>query len=442
MNSSSETIFALSSGAGKAGVAVVRLSGPACESALKALCGRVPEPRVAALRSIRDQNGETIDRGLILWMPGPASFTGEDSAELQVHGGRAIVSGLIEALGGLDGLRPADAGEFARRAFTNGKLDLTEIEGLADLIDAETAGQRRQALRQLEGAAGRVVEDWRNRLIGILALSEAGIDFVDEEDVPAGVATQVQPEIEDLRSDIAQYLDDGHRGEMIREGLTVVIAGAPNVGKSSLMNALARRDVAIVSDTPGTTRDAIEVRLDLGSVPVTVVDTAGIRETSDGIEQEGVRRAEAHARSADLVLWIGDAGNDPEPDPAFGVEIWRLESKIDLSGNAAGWRGECLYGISARTGEGLRVLLDGLAGWADDRVGSGTDPVITRARHRREMERAVEALEKAGRLDYLAEGDLVAEELRVAANALGRITGRIDVEEVLGAIFGQFCIGK
>jgi tRNA modification GTPase len=441
-HSSSDTIFALSSGAGKAGVAVVRLSGPASESAVKALCGRLPEPRVAALRSIRDRNGDTIDRGLVLWMPEPASFTGEDSAEFQVHGGRAVVSGLIEALGAIEGLRPADAGEFARRAFTNGKLDLTEVEGLADLIDAETAGQRRQALRQLEGAAGRVVEGWRDRLISILALSEAGIDFVDEDDVPAGVAAQVYPEIEALRSDMAQYLDDGHRGEMIREGLTVVIAGAPNVGKSSLMNALARRDVAIVSDIPGTTRDAIEVRLDLGGVPVTVVDTAGIRETSDDIEHEGVRRAEKRARSADLVLWVGEAVNDPNPGETFGVETWWLENKVDVSGRATGRTGEGQYGVSAKTGGGLAALIGGIADWAEERVGSGTAPVITRARHRREMERAVEALENAGRLDYLAQGDLVAEELRVAANALGRITGRIDVEEVLGAIFRQFCIGK
>jgi len=441
-DSSSDTIFALSSGAGKAGVAVVRLSGPGTSAAVEVLAGTLPEQRVASLRSIRDRNGETIDKGLVLWMPGPSSFTGEDSAEFQVHGGRAVVSGLIGALGGIDGLRAADAGEFARRAFMNGKLDLTEVEGLADLIDAETVGQRRQALRQLEGVAGRIVEDWRTRLIGILALSEAGIDFVDEDDVPTGIAAQVRPEMEVLRADMARYLDDGHRGEMVREGLTVVIAGAPNVGKSSLINALARRDVAIVSDTPGTTRDAIEVRLDLGGVPVTVVDTAGIRETSDIVELEGVRRAEEHARSADLVLWMSEGGNGAEPTEAFGSEIWLLDNKIDVSGRSAGRFEVGHYGVSAKTGEGLRALLDGLAAWTEDRIGSGTDPVITRARHRREIERAVDALDKAGRLDYLAQGDLVSEELRLAANALGRITGRIDVEDVLDAIFGQFCIGK
>lgn len=442
MRLSQETIFALSSGAGKAGVAVVRVSGPGSARSVESLAGSVPPARVAAVRSIRDRNGAAVDRGVVIWMPGPASFTGEDVAEFHVHGGRAVVAGLLEALGGLEGLRAAEPGEFARRAFLNGKLDLTEVEGLADLIDAETEAQRRQALRQLEGLAGRVFEGWRQRLTGILALCEAGIDFSDEDDVPAGVGARIGPEIAALGQEMRQALADGGRGEAIRAGLTVVIAGAPNVGKSSLMNALARRDVAIVSEIPGTTRDAIEVRLDLGGVPVTVVDTAGIRETVDAIESEGVRRARRHAESADLVLWIREGGTDSDAEPCFGVPVWRIENKIDATGGAAGALGAGAFGVSAKTGAGLAGLLEGLSAWAADRVGSGTDAVITRARHRAELSAAAAALDRAAGLDYLEDSDLVAEELRAAANALGRITGRIDVEDVLDAIFGQFCIGK
>ncbi|MCT8972215.1 tRNA uridine-5-carboxymethylaminomethyl(34) synthesis GTPase MnmE [Microbaculum marinisediminis] len=441
-----DTIFAVSSGAGKAGVAVVRVSGPASARSVESLAGSVPAARMASLRSIRGRNGEAIDKGLVLWMPGPASFTGEDCVEFHVHGGRAVVAGLIEALSGLDGLRVAEAGEFARRAFGNGKLDLTEVEGLADLIDAETEAQRRQALRQLEGRAGRVYDTWRERLIGILALCEAGIDFADEDDVPAGVSQQVGPEIAELTAEMGRELADGGRGEMIRDGLTVVIAGEPNVGKSSLINALARRDVAIVSEVPGTTRDAIAVRLDLAGVPVTVVDTAGIRETADAIETEGVRRARDHASRADLVLWLVERGTDPMAGPGLdgsgGATAWIVETKVDVKGGDAGRLADNRFGISAKTGAGISALIEALTDWIQDRVGSGTESVITRARHRSETMAALAALERAGRLDYVADGDLVAEELRAAANALGRITGRIDVEDVLDAIFGQFCIGK
>jgi len=439
---SEETIYAVSSGAGKAGVAVIRVSGGAAGLALETLCGGLPPDRRAVVRSIRTRNGEIIDRGLVLWMPGPGTFTGEDSAEFQVHGSRAVVSAVLEALQEIDGLRPADAGEFARRAFENGKLDLTEVEGLADLIDAETEAQRRQALRQMEGAAGRIVEDWRGRLIGILALCEAGIDFADEDDVPAGVAVEVGPKITALATEIDRYLADGHRGEMIRDGLTVVIAGAPNVGKSSLMNALARRDVAIVSDIPGTTRDMIEVRLDLSGVPVTVVDTAGLRDSADLIEQEGVRRAEARARDSDLVLWMTDTASENPPEGLVGPETWIVRNKCDRTGYPLGPRTGSEYGLSVRSGDGIEDLLAGLSAWIGDRVGSGTTPLITRARHRLELEAAVSALHAAANGDYLVHGDLVAEDLRRAAMALGRITGRIDVEDVLDAVFGQFCIGK
>ncbi len=439
---SDDTIFAVSSGAGKAGIAVVRVSGPASGGVVESLAGPLPPARVASVRSIRGRNGETIDHGLILWMPGPASFTGEDTAEFQVHGGRAVVSGVLEALAAVEGIRPAEPGEFARRAFMNGRLDLTEVEGLADLVDAETEAQRRQAVRQLEGRSGKVYEAWRQRLIGVLALCEAGIDFADEDDVPAGVGARIGPEIDALAGEMRRELADSGKGVMIREGVSVVIAGPPNVGKSSLVNALARRDVAIVSETPGTTRDVIEVRLDLAGVPVTVVDTAGIRETEDAIETEGVRRARRHAEAADLVLWIGEAGTDSGPEPSFDVPVWRVENKIDTVSGRSGSSGPGAFAVSARTGEGLEALLEGLSGWVGERVGAGTDAVITRARHRSEVSTALGALERARQLDYLSDGDLVAEELRAAATALGRITGRVDVEDVLDAVFGQFCIGK
>lgn len=458
MESRHDTIFAVSSGAGKAGIAVVRLSGPGSAAALGALTGGLPEARRASLRPIRDRNGETLDRGIVLWLPGPGTFSGEDMAELQVHGSRAVLAGLVGTLAGLSGLRPAEAGEFARRAFANGRLGLTEVEGLADLIDAETSVQRRQALRQMEGRAGAVYEDWRRRLIGAIALCEAGIDFSDEDDVPAEIAGQIVPVIGHLAAEMRAALSDSGSGEAIREGLSVVIAGAPNAGKSSLMNALARRDVAIVSATPGTTRDAIEIRLDIGGMPVTVIDTAGIRESGDAIEIEGVRRALRRAGEADLVLWMSETGAGPdesgpkepgpeEPGPgepgSEAGEVWRLHSKIDLvEGGSSGRIGERRFAVSATTGAGLDALLGGLGDWIADRIGTGTEPVITRARHRRQLEAAVEALGRAGMLDAVVSADLVAEELRAAANALGRITGRIDVEDVLDRIFGQFCIGK
>jgi len=439
----SDTIFAVSTAAGKAGVAVVRLSGPGSGRAIEALSGSLPAPRHAALRTIRDRNGDVVDKGLVLWFPGPASFSGEDMAEFQVHGGRAVVRGLIEALSVLDGLRPAEAGEFARRAFENGKLDLTEVEGLADLIDAETSAQRRQAARQLDGHAGRIFEDWRKRLIGIIALCEAGIDFADEDDVPEEVGRQIGPDLAALHAEIASGLDDDRRGEMIRDGVTVVIAGAPNVGKSSLINALARRDVAIVSDIPGTTRDVLEARLDLGGIPVTVVDTAGIRDSGDAIEAEGVRRAEARVADADLVLWMIGDGVDSSPEQTDDRKTWIIESKADLRpGATVGRLGDNRYSISAKTGAGLDEMIGDMREMisADD-VSNG-EPVITRVRHRRELVEAAGALERGRRLDYVNQSELLAEELRIAATALGRITGRIDVEDILDSIFRDFCIGK
>jgi len=434
------TIFAVSSGAGKAGVAVIRVSGPACAGVLENIAGGIPEPRYAALRSIRNRNGETIDRGLVLWFPGPGSFTGEDCVEFHVHGGRAVVRGVLEALAQVPGCRPAKAGDFARRAFDNGKIDLTEVEGLADLIDSETEWQRRQACRQMEGHSGRIYEDWRRRLIGLIGLCEAGIDFADEDDVPADIALKAAPDLAGLIGEIRDVLDDDHRGERIREGLVVVIAGPPNAGKSSLINALARRDIAIVSERPGTTRDVLEARLDIGGVPVTVVDTAGLRESEDEIERIGVDRARGRIESADLVLWLAETDSRAERKEAPGH--WRIRTKIDLSpSTASGRAGDGLWAISAKTGAGIDALLEGLRRFVEETV-AGEMALITRMRHRIELQNAVGYMEAASRLDYIADSELVAEDLRVAGQCLARLTGRIDVEDVLDVIFRDFCIGK
>src|SRR5476651_2120602 len=301
------TIFALSSGRPPAAIAVIRISGPRAGAALEALGVKVPSPRKAALARIRDANNEIIDEALALWFPAPHSETGEDVTELQLHGGRAVIAAVLDALARLDGLRPAEAGEFTRRAFENGKLDLTAVEGLADLVAAETEGQRRQAFRQLKGLLGNRAETWRQRLIQALALVEARIDFSDEADVPQDLLAPALAMTRSLADEIAGALADGGRGERLREGLVVAIAGPPNAGKSTLLNRIARREAAIVSPYAGTTRDVIEVHLDLGGLPVTLLDTAGIRETEDPVEREGVRRARERAASADLVLWVADA---------------------------------------------------------------------------------------------------------------------------------------
>jgi len=441
---SNDTIVAPASGAGLAAIAVIRISGPKARAVLEAICGGIPQPRHASLRDIGPPRRSKLDRGLVLWFPGPASFTGEDMAELHVHGSRAVIREVIEAVLSLRGTRLAEPGEFARRAFENGKLDLTEVEGLADLISAETEAQRRQALAQAEGSLRHLYETWRAELLAAQALVEAGLDFADEGDLVADVSLKADALVAGLLAAIARHLAD-RSGERLRDGLRVVIAGPPNTGKSSLLNLLARRDVAIVSEEAGTTRDVIEVHLDLGGLPVILTDTAGIREAQGKVEAEGIRRALARAEAADLVLWLLDA-TAPQWTLTDGLEqvghgpeqLVSVLNKIDLV-PATG--GPDRIEVSAKTGAGLDALIALLADRAGELLSSGAgSPAITRTRHRIELEAGQAALERFG--DPNLSPELKAEELRIAARHLGRLTGRIDVEEVLSAIFAEFCIGK
>lgn len=445
-----ETIFALSTAPGRAGVAVIRLSGPATGAALARLIGgSLPPPRRAALRDLAGPaDGDVIDRGLVLWLPGPGSFTGEDMAELQVHGGRAVPAALLQALGGMAGLRPAEPGEFSRRAFENGKLDLTEVEAIADLVDAETTAQRRQAIRQLSGALGALYEDWRGRLLRTQAHLEAAIDF-PEEDLPDDLIEGVTHQILGVRGEITQHLDDGRRGERLREGLSVAVVGPPNAGKSSLLNWLVRREAAIVSATAGTTRDVIEVHLDLGGYPVTLADTAGLRAARDEIEAEGVRRALERAGGADLRLVVLDATGWPVIDPEVGSQIARdavvVANKIDLAPLPAEAEigGRVVLPVSVKTGAGLDELLATLGREVARRLDVGAFPALTRERHRTALRECEAGLARAAK--GLAAGllpELVAEDVRLAVRSLGRITGKVDVEDMLDLVFRDFCIGK
>jgi tRNA modification GTPase len=445
-----DTIFAPATAPGRGGVAVIRVSGPAAGRAVEALgSGSIPPPRLATLARLTDPaGGEHIDTGLVLWFPAPRSFTGEDVAEFHIHGGRAVTAALLEALGRLPGLRPAEPGEFSRRAFENGKFDLTEAEAVADLVDAETSAQRRQALRQMEGELGRLYEGWRERLVRALAYAEADIDF-PEEDLPSGLPDAVRPVLEALASEIADHLADGGRGERLREGIAIAILGAPNAGKSSLLNALARRDAAIVSERAGTTRDVVEVHLDLGGYPVLVADTAGLREVDDEIEGEGIRRALLRAERADLKLAVFDATDLPVVDARTAALIdERTIVVVNKADRVPGVDPAAVihaamvpgaFAVSAVTGQGLPALLDRLASLVEERFGLGGGPALTRARHRSALEECRAALMRALSAGY---AELAAEDMRLAVRALGRITGRVDVEELLDVIFRDFCIGK
>ncbi len=442
---SEETIFALASAAGRAGIAVVRLSGPAVKDALVSLGCAVSSPRKAArARFVSPSSGDLLDDGLLLWFPAPASFTGEDVAELHVHGGRAVVDSVLAALAELDGLRPAEPGEFTRRAFEHDKMDLTQAEALADLIDADTRAQQKQALRQMGGALKDLYDDWRLRLIQALAHLEAVIDFPDE-DLPPEITDKVWGKVQDLKQAVVQHLDDGGRGERVRDGISIAIIGPPNAGKSSLLNFLARRDAAIVSNIPGTTRDVIEVHMDLGGYAVTLADTAGLRAAGDAIEDEGIRRAHRRAETADLKVAVFDGAVYPEQDEVTSALIDSntvcVINKADLVENdrQKGVSAHPVLFMSVKTGAGVDAFLSRLQELVRMKTDSGSAAPLTRARHRHALNECVEAMTRAGNA-LLPE--LAAEDLRLAARALGRITGRVDVEEILDVVFRDFCIGK
>jgi tRNA modification GTPase len=436
-----DTIFAISSGAGRSAIAVLRLSGLAVRTIVKSLAGKLPEPRKAALATFRDPaTGGAIDKGFVIFFPAPKTYTGEDYAEFHVHGGRAVVAAMVKAIGGIAGTRPAEPGEFTRRAMLNDKMDLAEVEGLADLIDAETEWQRRAALRQTEGVLGYQAAIWRGALLEAAALLEAEIDFPEEEGVPGSTGRRAGEILAPVLAGLQAELAGGRAGERLREGATVVIAGAPNAGKSTLLNALARRDVAIVSPFAGTTRDTIEVHLDLGGCPVTLIDTAGLRESFDAVEQIGIFRARDKAESADLVLWLSE-GCAPVPPGIQGGEVWPIFTKSDLLPQSERQRLPRGLYISAESGENLDLLLKKMEAFASAAVSDGHAGLIARERHRKAFERAALAIARILD-DPGAPAELLAEDLRVAMVSLQRLTGVADVEDILGEIFARFCIGK
>jgi len=450
---SEQTIFALSSGALPAGVAVLRVSGPAAGECLDALAGSRPPPRRARLTPLHHPaTGDLLDQALTLWFPGPESFTGEDVAEFHLHGGRAVVQAVSEALATLPGLSPAEPGEFSRRAFEHGKFDLTQAEGIADLVAAETDVQRRQALRQTAGELGALYEEWRHRLVRVLALAEADIDFAEEEALPPDLGSAAAAEIGGLQTDITRHLDDGHRGERLRDGIYVVIVGPANAGKSSLLNALARRDAAIVSATAGTTRDVVEVHLDIAGYPVIVADTAGLREAGDDIESEGVRRALQRADEADLRVVLLDAQTWPEIEPGVRAVIDDRAivavNKTDLVDGVTGdLEGVDQYHlVSVLDGTGMEGLVGSIEEEIRKNFAVGAAPGLTRLRHREALQECGAALERYLHAEDGAEGaavpELAAEDLRLAMRSLGRITGQVDVEDLLDVVFREFCIGK
>jgi len=444
---SKSTIFALSSGPGVSGVAVIRVSGPACRSVLKSMAGASVEPRKAKVLKIRHpKTKEVIDIGLVLWFPAPASFTGEDVIEFHVHGGRAVVAAMLDALQGESDLRIAEAGEFTRRAFDNGKMDLTEAEGLSDLIHAQTEEQRNQALKQMDGSLRDLYEGWRARLVAHLAHLEADIDFPDEN-LPEGIAGAVRPEIMTIYQEIKTHLESEKRGRAIRNGFRIVILGAPNAGKSTLFNALSCSEAAIVSDEAGTTRDSIEMQFDLGGFPVRLIDTAGLREGGGEIEQEGMRRAIRHAEDAELrlVLIPADQKIDEKTKALITADTLVVLTKCDLSGkekqrkNAFGQI--ATLETAAKQGAGVQELLDWIGRYVAEQMGSRESVTLTRLRHKSAL---ISVVDNLMRFDKNAGVDavLAAEDVRLAARALGSITGLVQVEEILDVVFSDFCIGK
>lgn len=430
-----DTIFAPSSGLGRAAVTVVRLSGPRVRFVLETLAGDLPEPRRLSRRLLKEpRSGEPLDDALVVYFPGPGSFTGEDCGELQIHGSSAVRAAVLRVLATFPGCRLAKAGEFTRRAFENGKLDLSAVEGLADLIDSETEAQRRQALRQLEGHLGDAVRRWMDALIRAMALCEALIDFSDEGDVDGRSLIEIRDILSRVGGEIEQELKSAPRGERVREGFRVAITGPVNAGKSTLLNALARRDVAIVSDVPGTTRDAVEVRLDLQGLPVLLIDTAGFRETQDPVEKIGIARAKAIADDADLVVHVSPA-NLPV-SPRDGI---RVGTKGDLFGDLDPASFDAV--VSARMGDGLEGLLVLIYDRLVSQVGA-SEGLVTRQRHRVALQESWSALTRCEPQLKEETLELAAEDLRLALRHLGEVVGSVGVEHILDQIFSSFCIGK
>lgn len=436
-----DTIFALSTGAGRAAIAVMRISGPAAPGVLESLTGGLPPPRSFAFRTIRDAlSGDVLDRAVAVWLPAPRSFTGEDCVELHLHASPAVIAAVMDLLGRFPEVRPAEAGEFTRRAFLNGKMDLVEAEGLADLLEARTSGQRRQAMRQMSGQASSVFQLWRHQLLLIRADIEAVVDFADEPGVAEEAAPGIDMRIRDLCSEMQDAVRNAATAEVIRDGVRVVLAGRPNTGKSSLLNLLARREAAIVSDIPGTTRDVIEVSLDVEGVPVILTDTAGLRaQASDSVEEEGMRRSRRRMAEADIVIWVWSSDvPGSEVQDAGGADIV-LRNKSDLPGLDLPI--DDTLALSTRSGDGMPTFLERLKAILRDRYGNVESSLLVSARQTSAVARSIRHLNDslAASSNHL---ELKAEAIRLASDEIGRLTGRIDVEEWLGAIFSRFCIGK